>query len=245
MKNQANALAVYGAFELKRSYQRNMSLGILLAAAFFFLATCGFLLYQYISSRPDEIGARVVRIKTLSQLGAPPSLSQTQAQQVAVKAPTVAPPSVGLPKAVPDDQAPSEVNIATQADLAKLSEMRATDVIGGGKDSISMEVPEDEYLPTADEFVPYDVEPKFITEVQPDYPELARKAGIEGVVFVSALVDKHGKVRDAKIAKASGANAGFEEAALKAAYKNEFKPAIANNEPISCWATYRVDFKLK
>jgi len=246
MKNSMGSLAVYGAFELKRSYQKNMSLAMLFAALLHLLIIGGFLLYQYISTRPDDVPTRVVTIKTLSQLGAPPTLSQTQKPQIAVKAPTVAPPSVGLPKAVPDDQAPKEVTIATQAQLAQLSDLRASDVIGGGGgDSIAIDVDKSEYLPSAEEFIPFDVEPKMIKEVQPKYPDLARKAGIEGVVWVAVLVDKHGKVRDAKVAKPSGANVGFEEAAVEAAKNCEFKPAIANNEPIACWATFRMLFKLK
>jgi len=237
----------YGAFELKRSYQKNMSWGIFTAVLFFLLIIGGFSIYQYINSRPLEASKRVIRISTISQMKAPPSLSQTQTPQVAVRAPTVAPPSMGLPKAVPDDQAPSDVTIASQDQLKQLSDLRATDIIGGGgNDSLAIDVPTEEYLPSSpEEFVPYDVEPKMIKEVEPDYPELARKAGIVGVVYISALIDKHGKVRDAKIAKASGANAGFEEEAIKAAYKNEFKPAIANNEPTACWVTYKVEFKLK
>ncbi|MFH2204893.1 MAG: energy transducer TonB [Elusimicrobiota bacterium] len=52
-------------------------------------------------------------------------------------------------------------------------------------------------------------------------------------------------MRDAIIQKASGTNAGFEEAALTAAMKNRYKPAIQNGRPIPVWVSYRVVFELK
>jgi protein TonB len=235
----------YGAYELKRCYQRNLGLGVILAGLLHLVIIGGFVLYTKASEEIPEARG-VVRIKTLAELAAPPSLSQTQAPQIAVAAPTVAPPSVGIPEAVPDEEAPEEVTVATQAELGKIADLSATTIIGGGGgDSIAVEIPEEEYLPPPEEFIPYDEAPVPIKEVQPDYPTLARQAGIEGVVWVKALVDKGGKVRDAIVFKPSGASAGFEEEALKAAYKNEYKPAISNNQPVAVWVVYPVRFSLK
>jgi protein TonB len=84
-----------------------------------------------------------------------------------------------------------------------------------------------------------------VVSVTPKYPDLAQRANIEGTVWVKALVDKEGKVRDVIIVKNSGANAGFEEAAIDAAKQTVWKPAISNGQPIAVWVTYKVDFKLK
>lgn len=237
----------YGAFELKRSYQKHLGMGIIFSGLFFLLVMGGVMLYTFITTRPVE-AVRVVRIRSIADLGAPPSISQTQAPQIAVAQPKVGAvvPKVGIPKAVPDEQAPEEVTIATQAELGQISDLKVTDVLGmgGGGDSIAIEIPEEEYLPAPDEFVATEELPVPVKWVKPPYPELARKAGIEGTVWVKALVDKHGKVRDAIIAKASGTNAGFEELALEYAYKNVYKPAISNGQPIACWVSYPVEFSL-
>jgi len=237
----------YGAFELKRSYQRNLGLGLVIAALIHITIIGGVLLYSFLTARPVE-AVKVVRIKSIADLGTPPSISQTQAPQVAVAQPSVAAaPKVGIPKAVPDEEAPPEVTIATQAELGKISDMKASDVFGsgGGGDSIAIEIPEEDYLPSADEFVPTDELPVQINPVKPIYPELARRAQMEGVVLVKALVDKKGKVRNAIIVKPSGVNAGFEEAAIEAAYKINYKPAISNRQPIAVWVIYKVEFTLK
>jgi protein TonB len=236
----------YGAFELKRSYQKHLGLAIIIAALSF-LAVIGLVqLYSVITAEEEVEATRVVRIRTLSELGAPPSVSQTQVPQLAVAQPQIAAaPKVGIPKAVPDEEAPEEVTIATQAELGQISDLKAG-VLGGegGGDSIAIEIPVEDYLPPPDEFVPFDELPVPINPGRPPYPELARKAGIEGTVWVKALVDKRGKVRDALVVKESGANAGFEEAAIQHAYTIAYKPAISNGQPIAVWVTYPVHFRL-
>ncbi len=98
-------------------------------------------------------------------------------------------------------------------------------------------------LPQPHEFVPVERYPEMITFVQPEYPRLAMQAGIEGTVWIEALVDSHGNVRDALVAKTSGVPS-LDEAARNAAYQNKFKPGILDGRPVACWVTYKVDFKL-
>ena len=245
LKTMPGAFVSYGAFELKRSYQKNLGLGVILAGLLHIIVIGGFLLYSHASTQIPEAKG-VVRIKTLAELAAPPSLSQTQAPQIAVAAPSVAPPSVGIPEAVADEEAPEEVTIPTQAELGKIADLSATSIIGGGSgDSIAVEIPAEEYLPPPEEFTPYDEPPVPVKEVKPEYPPLARQAGIEGVVWVKALVDKNGKVRKVLIYKPSGASAGFEDAAIAAVSQNEYKPAISNKQPVNVWVVFPVRFELK
>lgn len=241
----SGAFGSYGAIELKRCYQKHLGLAVIIAGALHLVVIGGFLLYSNITAKVPE-AAGVVRIKTIAELAAPPSVSQTQTPQVAVAAPGIAPPSIGIPEAVPDEEAPEEVTIATQEELGKIADLSATSIIGeGGGDSIAIEIPLEDYLPPPDEFVPYDELPMALNEVKPEYPPLAKQAGIEGTVWIKALVDKKGNVRDVIIYKKSGSSAGFEEVAKEAAYKIKYKPAISNNQPVAVWVVYKVAFKLK
>jgi protein TonB len=241
--HETGSFTDYGAFELKRSYQKNMGIALALAGALHLVIIGGFLLYSSITSKPPE-ATRVVRIKSIAELAPPPSLSQ-QAPQVAVASPALTAPSVGIPKAVPDEEAPQDVTIASQEELGKIQDMNASSIIGGGSgDSISIDIPKEDYLPSAEEFTPYDEPPVQLNEVAYDYPPLARQAGIEGVVWIKALVDKNGIVRDALVFKASGSSAGFEEIAKEGAFKIKYKPAISNKQPVAVWVVYPVNFKL-
>ena len=78
----------------------------------------------------------------------------------------------------------------------------------------------------------------------PDYPRLAKQAGITGTVWMKVLIDEEGNVLKAIIAKSSG-TASLDEAALKASYGNKFSPGIQNGRPVKVWVTYPVEFKLE
>jgi len=230
----------YGAFELKSKYQRNFALGTVIVAAFvlFILAVA-----WIISSLPKEEYSQApsVIIKTVKDLGPPPSVSK-RPPQVQVSAPQVAAPRVGIPKPVADDEVLDEdVVIATRDELA---EIIAPDISSMAEEGdISVEINPDDYLPAPDEFVPVEIYPEMIHQVEPDYPRLARQAGITGTVWVKALINEEGKVLKAIVAKSSG-TVSLDDAAVEAASKNLFKPGIQNGRPVKVWVTYPVEFTL-
>ncbi|MGQ9798959.1 MAG: energy transducer TonB [Ignavibacterium sp.] len=75
------------------------------------------------------------------------------------------------------------------------------------------------------------------------YPEIAKRAGVEGKVYVLAFVDENGDVRDAKIMK--GIGAGCDEAALEAVKKTKFKPGKQRGKPVKVQVSIPVVFKLQ
>jgi protein TonB len=98
-------------------------------------------------------------------------------------------------------------------------------------------------------FVPYDSAPEPIggfTAIQKNltYPEIARRAGVEGMVVVQVLIDTKGNVNDTKVAKSLGNN-GCDEAAIAAIKKTKWKPALQRDKPVKVWVSIPVIFKLK
>jgi len=76
------------------------------------------------------------------------------------------------------------------------------------------------------------------------YPEIARKAGVEGTVFVQILVDTKGNVVKTDIVKSLGNN-GCDEAAIAAIKKVKWKPAMQRDRPVKVQISIPVRFKLK
>ena len=233
----------YGAFELKRNYQRNLGMGVLWAAGLHIALIGGFLFYKWLQDRANAgDGAPSVIIRSMSDIAPPPSMTSAK-PQVNVAEPNIAPPSIGIPTPVPDEEVVEEVRFATKEELAQLSAPIVS--AGDGDGNVVVDIVLDEYFPSAEEFVSAEELPTLIKEVKPVYPEVALLTNREATVWVKALVDKEGKVREVRVAKSSGMNVGFDEAALEAAYKNFYKPAIQNGRPVAIWVTYPVEFKLK
>jgi len=84
---------------------------------------------------------------------------------------------------------------------------------------------EEEEIP---DFLPLADQPKIIgglgaLQILVEYPIIARKAGIQGLVTISVLVDKEGNPVEFKILKSLGNN-GCDEAAINAIKKIKFTP---------------------
>ena len=187
---------------------------------------------------------RIRVIKDVAELGPPPSIAAPAAPAIAVSGPAVR-PSIGVPVPVPDAQITEETTIATQEELAQLQAPLSGEGAGNGSDSL---VVSDEGLlfgeeePPMDAFIPFQTPPAIIKRVEPLYPELARKANMQGKVFVKILIDKEGKVKRAVILQ--GAEI-FHEAATTAVTQWIFKPAIQHDRPIMVWMVIPVNFQLK
>ena len=96
------------------------------------------------------------------------------------------------------------------------------------------------------EIVPYykvEVKPKPIVQAKPRYPDLARRAGIEGQTVVKALVDIDGSIMDVQILKSSG-NQMLDEAALAAARKWKFSPAKQRDKFVRVYVSIPINFRL-
>jgi protein TonB len=93
--------------------------------------------------------------------------------------------------------------------------------------------------------VAFDKAPAIVKHVAPKYPALAKKAGIEGEVWLKIWVREDGKVETVEIQKRSGTDVGFEEAVIEAAKQFEFEPAVMRGKPVAVWVAIPFRFKLK
>lgn len=74
------------------------------------------------------------------------------------------------------------------------------------------------------------------------YPNIAKKAGIEGLVLINALIGPDGKVLKIKVEHSD--NVILNEAAISAVNKSTYTPAIQNGNPCACWISIPIDFRL-
>lgn len=75
------------------------------------------------------------------------------------------------------------------------------------------------------------------------YPEIAKKAGVEGMVVIQFVVDESGRVTDPVVVK--GIGAGCDEEALRVVEDARFKPGKQRGKPVKVRFSLPIRFKLK
>ncbi|WP_425402417.1 energy transducer TonB [Gracilimonas tropica] len=75
------------------------------------------------------------------------------------------------------------------------------------------------------------------------YPEMARRAGIEGRVTVQFIVNEQGKVENARVVR--GIGGGCDEEALKAVQKANFTPGMQRGRPVRVQYALSINFRLE
>ena len=75
------------------------------------------------------------------------------------------------------------------------------------------------------------------------YPEIAKKAGVEGRVFVQFVVNEQGDVVDPVVVR--GIGAGCDEEAVRAVSQAKFKPGRQRGQAVQVKMSLPITFKLK
>ena len=106
----------------------------------------------------------------------------------------------------------------------------------------------EEEVPVEIEYVPQhkiSVVPEIPTKAilsKIEYPKMAMKQGIEGVVYLELFIDEAGNIRKVNVLKDPGY--GFAEAALAALDGITCKPALVNDRPVAVRFRYPIRFVL-
>ena len=83
--------------------------------------------------------------------------------------------------------------------------------------------------------------PERLTGMDPKYTEAARRARIQGVVILEAIIDREGRVGSTRVLK--GLPMGLDQEAIDAVNQWTFKPATRGGEPVAVYFTLIVEFK--
>ena len=142
------------------------------------------------------------------------------------------PPRPAMPIETESDDVPDDVTIeSTDLDFDENMVDLPPPPPPGGDDM------EEEVL----EFFMVEDKPIITKNVRPVYPELARKAGLSGRVFVRFMVGRDGRVHEVQILKGEEI---FRQAAIDAVSQFVFKPAMQNDKPVSVWMSQAIKFDL-
>ena len=85
--------------------------------------------------------------------------------------------------------------------------------------------------------------PVVIKRVEPLYTDEARAARISGIVIVEVIIDRNGKVTDARVLKPLPF--GLDHTAIDAVRQWQFKPGTLDGEPVDVIFNLTLNFKLE
>jgi protein TonB len=92
------------------------------------------------------------------------------------------------------------------------------------------------------EFVAFETFPELVESTKPRYPDLARKAEVEGVVKVKITIDETGRVIAAWVEKSDAPI--LNDAAVEAAYRFMFRPALQRGIPVKATIGLTFEFRI-
>lgn len=86
-------------------------------------------------------------------------------------------------------------------------------------------------------------EPVLLHRVNPEYPEVVRRARIQGVVVLRAVINREGVVEDVKVQRSD--HPMLDQSATRAVLQWRYRPAYFNGKPLRVYFTVTVKYTLR
>ncbi|MCX6146558.1 MAG: energy transducer TonB [Candidatus Kapabacteria bacterium] len=241
----------YGAIEIKEYINKATVKGFYASLTILLIILIAYFAMDFVGTKKVKLKAPIAT--GLVDIAPPPEVEVDVAPPPEVQVVNNSVARAGTPNPVPD----SEI-LADAPDYASMMDQSVSDAKGGGtgldlttfnfdegNNNSNVQVREQESDP--DDFVAVEKEVGFsYDDLQKivEYPETARRAGIEGQVIVQAYIGKDGKVKKTQIKFSD--NKYLNEAAESAIKKfDQFTPAIQNKQPVAVWISIPIKFKIK
>lgn len=216
------AFALEDAADAKR--MRYAIVGAVIVHLALFIINFGFLKPDILSADPKKQKVYVVQQVRFKP---PPPQQQQELPKPKTK-------KVPIPDPTPDEPEPLRIEEEIEQNL----DLPDTDIIFDIPDGPPPMEPDGPIRVGGDV-----TRPDKISGPNPQYTEIARKARIQGVVIVEAIIDKNGNVTNVRVLKPLPM--GLDQAAVDAVENWKFKPATLNGKPVDVYYNLTVNFRLQ
>jgi periplasmic protein TonB len=243
-RNQA-----YGAYVLRKVYNKNVLMGLVITAVLLAAVIWVPVLIEYFKGE-EVVEKAPPRKLVYTELSAPPPIDK----------PKPPPPQIQLPKLqkvikfVPPKVVKEEVveEVPTIEEI-KQNEVAAVEIEGDAE--VVFEEPVEQVVVEEDEnkvFMVVEQQPEFEGGYEAmtkfiaknlKYPASARRMGIDGTVYVTFVVGKDGSINDVKVLKGISADCDKEAVRVVQAMPN-WKPGKQNGKPVLVRFNLPIKFKL-
>ncbi len=216
----ANRQKEYGAYQLRRSYQKNIARALIFSVLFFTLCISAPVIYRFIAGSMENTNTKPIEVEvTLTE---PPPIDEKEPPP---PPPPPPPPTIETVKFTPPVVVDRPIEEEQPPPQEKLSETTVSSVTQegevGGTEPMPEVVVEDPdagkvftYVEEMPAFPGGDGARQEFLQKNLKYPAMAREANIEGTVYIGFVVDKDGKLKDFEIKR--GVN-GLSDEAMRVA----------------------------
>jgi protein TonB len=220
-----NKNKTYGAYDLRKKYNRTVTIALIVTSLSFLLAVCFPMIMDWIKNSQEEV---VVPIdNTVVDLTAPPPIDETEPPPPPPPPPPVMETVKFTPPVVTDEEVIEEpppiqteetpqISTVTQEGTGNENDIiipdEGTGVVEPVKEEIFTIVEQMPEFPGGAAAMMKWIKDK-IESI--GYPQMEKEAGISGTCYVTFVVDKEGSVTDAKILRGVSGGPGYDKVALQ------------------------------
>lgn len=221
-----NKNKVYGAYDLRKRYNRTVVIALTITSIAFIVAVCTPMIIDWLKNQEEEQEIKIEN--TLVDLTAPPPIDETEPPP---PPPPPPPPVMETVKFTPpvvtdeevvDDPPPvqteetPQISTVTQEGTGDVDEIiipdEGTGVVEPVKEEIFTIVEQMPEFPGGAAAMMKWIKDK-IESI--GYPQMEKEAGISGTCYVTFVVDKEGNVTEAKVLRGVSGGPGYDKVALQ------------------------------
>jgi protein TonB len=155
---------------------------------------------------------------------------------------TVQKPDIPLPPKAPEIIAATVDDVPDDIILDDIDEIKDVKLPKNPPPKPKIDLSDEEYIPVPEE-LPSPIGGLKTLQGKVHYTEIARRAGVEGTVYIEAKINKDGNVVDAIIKK--GLGAGLDDEALNAVLSTKFHPGKQRGRPVNVKMVIPIKFVLR
>jgi protein TonB len=244
----------YGAYEIRKGYNKTITIALLTGiSAFVFFAMLPKIIELLTPSEEDALKGNT---EVAIDLTEPPPIDETEPPPPPPPPPPVMETVKFVPPVVTDEEVPDEEIPPPQEKLTETNVSTETQE-GTGGDIIIPDGTGNEAVGSAPEEIFTIVEQmpsfpggeeelfKYLSK-NINYPAMEKDNGISGTAYVTFVVDKDGKIKDAKIARGVRGGPGCDKEALRVVEKMpDWKAGKQNGRQVSVQFNMPIKFGLR
>lgn len=248
----------YGAYQLRKRYPTWLSIAMWCAVFLFVAGTTAPMIYRALKPKEEVVVAKRKTIQ-ITELAEPPSIGEKKEIEKVEAPPPLKSTIAFLPPVVRPDEEVTDEYIPTVDELHEVDPGAKTqEGQEGGVDYSLIEVEETAEEKIVEEkkedpFTYVEEMPTFPTgqdellawiSQNVQYPEIAKRAGVEGRVMVQFVVEKSGDITEISVIKGIGAGCD-EEAVRVCKMMPKWRPGKQNGKPVRVRMVIPFLFKLQ